>query len=64
LRFETIRIMHSGDMAIETGRYSLAVSQANGAAVAQRGKYVRAWRRLGAWLIVAECWNSNLPFGN
>jgi hypothetical protein len=51
-------------MAIETGRYSLAVSQANGAAVAQRGKYVRAWRRLGAWLIVAECWNSNLPFGN
>ena len=64
LRFETIRIMHSGDMAIETGRYSLAISQANGTAVAQRGKYVRAWRRLGAWLIVAECWNSNLPFGN
>ena len=64
LRFETVRVVHSGDMAIETGRYTVAVSQPNGTTVAQRGKYVRAWRRLGAWLIVAECWNSNLPLGN
>ncbi len=61
LRFETARIIQSGDTAIETGRYSVAISQANGTTVAERGKYLRAWRRLGAWLIMAECWNSNLP---
>lgn len=63
LRFETGHIVHSGDMAIETGRYSVAASQANGTTVAERGKYLRAWRRLGAWLIIAECWNSNLSLG-
>jgi len=26
-----------------------------------RGKYVKVWRRLGAWRIVADCWSSNLP---
>jgi uncharacterized protein (TIGR02246 family) len=64
LRFETVRVVHSGDMVIETGRYTVAVSLANSTTVAERGKYVRAWRRLGAWLIIAECWNSNLPVAN
>ena len=63
LRFETGRIVQSGDIAMETGRYSAAVSQANGTTVAERGKYVRVWRRLGVWLILAECWNSNLSLG-
>jgi len=63
LRFETARIVHSGDMAVETGRYTVAISQANGTTVAERGKYLRAWRRLGAWLIIAECWNSNVSRG-
>jgi hypothetical protein len=26
-----------------------------------RGKYLKVWRRLGAWRIVADCWSSNLP---
>lgn len=63
MRFETGRIVQSGDIAMETGRYSVAVSQANGTTVAERGKYVRVWRRLGVWLILAECWNSNLSLG-
>ena len=52
---------YSSDMAIEIGRYTVAVRQENGTTVGERGKFVHAWRRLGAWLIVADCWNSNLP---
>jgi len=61
LRLETLRIEHSTDLAVEIGRYTIAMSQANGTTVADRGKYITAWRRLGTWLIVAHCWNSNLP---
>jgi len=60
LRVETLRVEYSGDMAMETGRYSVAVRQANGTTVGDRGKYLKVWRRLGAWLIVAYCWSSNL----
>jgi uncharacterized protein (TIGR02246 family) len=63
LRYETARVVQSGDMLMETGRYSVAISQTNGTTIAERGKYLRAWRRLGAWLIIAECWNSNLSLG-
>src|SRR4029077_18770523 len=63
LRVETLRVEHSGDMAMETGRYSGAIRQPNGTTVADRGKYLKVWRRLGAWLIVADCWSSNLPVG-
>jgi len=61
LRVESMRVDYSGDMAMEIGRYSLAIRQTNGSMLADRGKYVKVWRRLGAWLIVADCWNSNLP---
>ncbi|HLW84138.1 MAG TPA: nuclear transport factor 2 family protein [Candidatus Sulfotelmatobacter sp.] len=60
LRAETLRVEHSGDMAMEIGRYSMAIRQADGTTKADRGKYVKVWRRLGAWMIVADCWNSNL----
>jgi uncharacterized protein (TIGR02246 family) len=61
LRFETERITHSGDIAVEIGRYSVVRRQSNGTMLADRGKYVHTWRRLGAWLITVECWNSDLP---
>jgi uncharacterized protein (TIGR02246 family) len=61
LRLETIRVDSSGDMAMEIGRYSVAIRQPDGTIVADRGKYLKTWRRLGAWLIVADCWSSNLP---
>ena len=61
LRFETQRIETSGDMAVETGRYTLAIQLENGASIADRGKYVHVWRRLGAWLLQANAWNSDLP---
>jgi uncharacterized protein (TIGR02246 family) len=61
LRLETVRVDSSGDMAMEIGRYAVAIRQPDGTILADRGKYVKAWRRLGAWLIVADCWSSNLP---
>jgi len=61
LRLETVRVDSSGDMAMEIGRYSVAIRQPDGTVLADRGKYLKAWRRLGAWLIVADCWSSNLP---
>lgn len=61
LRLETIRVDSSGDMAMEIGRYSVSVVSDNSSTKADRGKYVKVWRRLGAWRIVADCWSSNLP---
>ncbi len=61
LRLETIRVETSGDLAMEIGRYTVGIRQPDGTVIADRGKYVKAWRRLGVWLIVADCWNSNLP---
>ncbi len=60
LRVETTRIESSADMAMEIGRYSVAIRQPDGTTSADRGKYLKVWRRLGAWLIVADCWSSNL----
>jgi len=57
LRMETTRVDHSGDMAMELGRFSLVVRKADGTMIPARGKYVRVWRRLGAWLLMGDCWN-------
>lgn len=57
LRLETIRIEHSGDMAMELGRFSIILRAPNGTLIPERGRYVKVWRRLGAWLAIADCWN-------
>ncbi|MGA8273449.1 MAG: nuclear transport factor 2 family protein [Candidatus Sulfotelmatobacter sp.] len=61
LRLETIRVEYSADMALEVGRYTVAIRRPDGTIQADRGKYVKAWRRLGVWLMVADSWSSNLP---
>jgi ketosteroid isomerase-like protein len=63
MRVETIRVENSGDMAMEVGRFSVTTRQANGTLIPERGKYVKVWRRLGAWLILADCWSRNPPVG-
>lgn len=60
LRFETLRVESSGDMAVETGRYSVTIRM-GGNVISDRGKYLRTWRRLGAWFITADCWSSSIP---
>lgn len=57
LRMETIRVDHSGDMAMEIGRFSAVIHRADGTLTPERGKYVKVWRRLGAWLMMADCWS-------
>ena len=61
LRLETLRVEQSGDMAVEIGRYTIAIHQANDTTVVERGKFVQTWRRLGIWRMAANCWNSDLP---
>ena len=56
LRLETTRVDHSGDMAMELGRFAVVIRKADGEMIPERGKYVRVWRRLGAWLLMADCW--------
>jgi ketosteroid isomerase-like protein len=57
LRLETTRVEHSGDMAMELGRFTVAVRQADGTLIPERGKYVKVWKRLGAWLVMADSWS-------
>jgi ketosteroid isomerase-like protein len=57
LRLETTRVEHSGDMVMELGRFSAVIRQGDGTLVPERGKYVKVWRRLGAWLLMADCWS-------
>jgi|SRR5438270_1557111 len=57
MRLETTRIDHSGDMAMEMGRFSVVLRTPTGTLISERGKYVKVWRRLGAWLTIADCWN-------
>ena len=57
LRMETMRVDHSGDTAMELGRFPLVRRKADGTMIPERGKYGRVWRRLGAWLLMADCWN-------
>ncbi|MGH9496447.1 MAG: YybH family protein [Candidatus Sulfotelmatobacter sp.] len=57
LRMETTRVDHSGDMAMELGRFTVSLHKPDGTLVTERGKYVKVWKRLGAWLIMADCWS-------
>lgn len=57
LRLETTRVDYSGDMAMELGRFTVVVRGTDGTMIPERGKYVKVWRRLGAWLMVADCWS-------
>ncbi len=57
LRLETTRVDHSGDMAMELGRFSVVLRKPDGSPFTERGNYVRVWRRLGAWLVLADCWS-------
>ena len=57
LRLETTRVEHSGDMAMEIGRFSVMVRKPDGTMEPERGKYLKVWKRLGGWLIIADCWS-------
>lgn len=64
LRLETTRVDCSGDMAMELGRFSVVTRQGDGSRVTESGKYVKVWRRFGAWLILADCWSRTAQVAN
>ena len=64
LRLETTRVEHSGDMAMEIGRFSVVVRKADGTLMPERGKYVKVWRRLGVWRLMADCWSRTSQVAN
>lgn len=66
LKLMTTGLDRSGDMAYETGTYTVDYPTPGGAAGATSrdyGKYVHVWKRGGdgAWQIHLSTWNSNLP---
>jgi uncharacterized protein (TIGR02246 family) len=60
LRFESTRLVNSGDMAVEIGRYSVS-SQSGTTTATEKGEFLRAWHRLGVWRIIADSWNNTSP---
>ena len=64
LRLETTRVDYSGDMAVEIGRFTVVIERGADSTVGDRGRFMRAWRRFGAWLIIADSWNSELQLGH
>jgi ketosteroid isomerase-like protein len=57
LRLETTRVEHTGDMAMEVGRFSAVIRKADGTLLPEHGRYVKVWRRLGVWRLMADCWS-------
>ena len=59
----TTRIEASGELAYGTGTYEMTLSQPDGSAVEDRGKYVVVYRRQtdGSYRAVADIFNSSRP---
>ncbi len=56
-----VEVAEAGDMAYDLGTYSLSYDGPSGR-VADRGKYVVVWKKVGAaWKAAADILNSDLP---
>ncbi len=63
LTFEPTRIevSESADLASDVGTYALAFDS-DGGRIEDQGKYVVVWKKVsGAWKVLADIFNSNLP---
>jgi len=60
-----IEASRSGDIGYTQGPYDLAFKDAQGNTVKDRGKYLAVWKKQsdGAWRVVADIFNSDLPQG-
>ena len=57
---ETINVERSGDMATETGRFTVVVSPKEGPEAKVIGKYVVVWKKDGGiWKLHRDIWNSD-----
>ncbi|HJU74575.1 MAG TPA: SgcJ/EcaC family oxidoreductase [Gemmatimonadaceae bacterium] len=53
----------SGDLAVETGVFTMTLTPKQGKAVNDKGKYVTVWQRQpdGSWKAIRDIFNSDLP---
>lgn len=58
---ESVIVAGSGDLAVETGRYTFSATGPDGAAFTEEGKYVSVWRLQddGTWKIAVESYSAN-----
>ena len=63
LKFESLELVVSGDIAYETGLYSLNVKPKGQESFSDNGKVILIWKRQSndEWLIDKDIWNSDLP---
>ncbi len=59
----TTDVMVAGDLAVETGTFTLTLQPKTGAEIKDKGKYLTVWKRQpdGTWKIVRDINNSDLP---
>jgi len=51
----------SGDLAVEEGTYTLAITMPDGSPVSDHGKYLVVWRKTAAgWKVVSDIYNSDV----
>jgi uncharacterized protein (TIGR02246 family) len=59
LSLKTVEVKASGDLAVETGRWTLAGPDGK---AADEGSYVVVWKKVGkSWLMWRDIWNSSRP---
>ena len=58
-----VEVARSGDLAYAQGSYEFSANDPQGAPLSDRGKFVVVWKKQadGAWKVVADIWNSDLP---
>lgn len=57
--FETLDVERTGDLAVETGNYTMTVAPEGKEAQTATGKYVVVWKREkdGSWKLHRDIWN-------
>jgi len=62
VKFTTADVDVSGDLAVETGTFSMTITPKGGKAIEDKGKYITVWKRQadGSWKIHRDISNSDL----
>jgi uncharacterized protein (TIGR02246 family) len=58
---ENVIVAESGELAVETGRYTFSGTAPDGTAISEDGKYITVWKLQddGTWKIAVESYSSN-----
>jgi uncharacterized protein (TIGR02246 family) len=58
---ENVMVAESGELAVETGRYTFSGTAPDGTAISEDGKYITVWKLQddGTWKIAVESYSSN-----